>query len=306
MGINPVGTWATADFETQTGTPYKTALDNDLAVAERIARSFAPHAKATPDMNVLVDPGAVFNDNAFTEKTQQTAGPFTAPVSNPRIDRVVVDNLTGVASIIAGAEAGSPVAPAIPDEKTPICQVALTVGQVAITNAHITDERIGGTPSSVIIKNRVTADVTVVSTAAETDLYPYSVPAGLLGTNKMLDLLAVITELDIPSGDNTILRAKFGATTLATFTIQGGGGGITNGIGTIHLQLFADGATNAQVAVITVTITDGAGTVVFNEMRLGTASIDSTAAQDLKITADHSASSVNNNIVLGHAHLRKE
>ena len=185
----------------------------------------------------------------FTEKTQQTSGPFVSPITNPRIDRVVYDNISGVIEIVAGTEAGSPVVPLIPDEKSPICQVALTVGMTAITNALITDERIGGAPSSIIVKDRVTADVTRVSSAAELDLYVYNVPGGLLGTNKSLDVRAFIKELDLPDSDSITLRVKYGATTMASFLFVAGAPGVVNGFGKILIELFADGATNAQIGL---------------------------------------------------------
>lgn len=92
-------------------------------------------------MTVIVDAGAVFYNGALTEKAVQTLT-FTAPTTNPRIDRIVLDPTTGIASKVAGTEAASPSPPAIPPGKTPIAQVALSVGQMAITNSNITDERV--------------------------------------------------------------------------------------------------------------------------------------------------------------------
>ena len=71
----------------------------------------------------------------------QSTGTITAPSANPRIDRVVVDRATGVASVITGAENASPVAPAITAGKVPVAQVAFVVSQSSIVNADITDER---------------------------------------------------------------------------------------------------------------------------------------------------------------------
>jgi hypothetical protein len=305
MAINPVGTWADPLFQSQTGTAYKTNLDNCIVVGKRLTNAFAPHAKPTPDMNVLVDAGGIFSDGVFTEKTQQTAGPFTAPTTNPRIDRVVVDAVSGNVSIVAGTEAGSPVAPNVPDEKIPVCQVSLTVGMVAITNAHITDERVGGSIGIISVKDRVTADVTVVNTSAETDLWRKTIAAGTLGSNKLLSLTGVVTEYDSDTADTCALRFKFGASTVVTITISMPGS-TANATGVIKADLYADGATNAQLLVAEVHLRQAGSSNIYQNIVVASASVDSTAAQDFAVTADWSAASAANKIVLGHAHLRKE
>ena len=71
----------------------------------------------------------------------QTTATITAPSVDPRIDRVVIDDTTGVVSVITGAEAASPVPPALTAGKLPVAQVALVVSQTAIVNADLTDER---------------------------------------------------------------------------------------------------------------------------------------------------------------------
>lgn len=92
-------------------------------------------------MTVIVDAGAVFYNGALMEKAVQTLI-FTAPTTNPRIDRIILDPTTGVASKVVGTEAANPSPPAIPAGKTPLAQVALSVGQTVITNSNITDERV--------------------------------------------------------------------------------------------------------------------------------------------------------------------
>lgn len=92
-------------------------------------------------MSILVEAGSMFANGAVVTKTQQNSATFVAPVSNPRIDRVVMDPVTGVISVVAGAEAASPVAPAITSGKLPICQIALATSTTAIGNSLITDER---------------------------------------------------------------------------------------------------------------------------------------------------------------------
>lgn len=286
--VNPVGTWAAPLFGSQTGTAYKTNLDNCIAVAERIARAFAPHAKTTPDMNVLIDHGAVFSDNALVEKAQQTIGPITAPVSNPRIDRIVVDVATGVASRIAGTEAASPVAPAIPDDTMPICQIALTVGMSSITNANISDERLGGgVAGGVKVVDRVTTDVTVGNTGAETDVFRKSV-TNILGTNKMLRLTIFFRMRQHADDSGTInIRFKYGATTVcATGAVNISTASNTHYI--LQWLLFADGATNAQTGRV-IEPSGGNTFVPAGAPLIGSATEDSTVAKDVAVTADWDA-----------------
>lgn len=142
-----VATFDQPNYTTDTnGTEYPLAIDACLAVLARKGGWFAPHennfgSPGTPDMTVRLDAGYVFNGTTLTEVAAQSTAVITAPVSNPRIDRVVVDAATGAVSVIQGTEAASPSAPAITAGKLPIAKVALSVGQTSITNSNLTDER---------------------------------------------------------------------------------------------------------------------------------------------------------------------
>lgn len=142
-GTNPVGTWQDPNFQAQTGTAYKTALDNAIKVAKRLNIAFAPHEQSTPNMTVRLDAGFIFTSaGALTEVAAQSSATITAPVTNPRIDRIVIDKVTGAVSVVAGTEAASPTPPAIPTGKLPVAQVLLQTSTTTITNQIITDERI--------------------------------------------------------------------------------------------------------------------------------------------------------------------
>ncbi len=130
-----------SDFTSDGAAAYKAKIDANSAVAERIAAAFQCYAASIPDMTVKVAAGSLMVNDALTEKAIQTSGTITAPVTHPRIDRVVIDQISGVASIITGAEAASPSAPAITAGKIPVAQIALATSTTAITNALITDER---------------------------------------------------------------------------------------------------------------------------------------------------------------------
>jgi len=130
-----------SDFTTQTASVYKANIDAGFAVADRLAWAFAPHEQATPDMTVRIEAGAIFDGATLTEVAAQSTSAIAAPTTNPRIDRVVIDRATGAVSVVAGTEAASPTPPAIPAGKAPVARVSLAVGQTAIMNADITDER---------------------------------------------------------------------------------------------------------------------------------------------------------------------
>lgn len=141
-GTNPIATWLLSNFTTQDPTTYKGTIDGNFAVAQRFVNAFAPHAQSTPDMTVRLDAGFIMSGITLTEVAAQNTGTITAPVGNPRIDRIVVDETTGAVSVITGTPAGSPTAPAITVGKVPVAQVLLQTSSVAISNAMITDERV--------------------------------------------------------------------------------------------------------------------------------------------------------------------
>ena len=155
-------TFTQPDFTSQTATVYKTAIDDSVAVMKRGAAAFAAHAQATPDMTVRVDAGSIFDGDTLTEVAAQNTGTIAAPTTDPRIDRVVIDQATGVVSVITGSEAPSPVPPAITAGKVPIAQVSLIVSQTTIVNGDITDERASRRAASVP-HERKTADYTALA-----------------------------------------------------------------------------------------------------------------------------------------------
>ncbi|MDH5189415.1 MAG: hypothetical protein OEW37_10730 [Rhodospirillaceae bacterium] len=122
---------------------YKTRIDGNDLVHKQIAGAFAPHAASTPDMTVTIDAGVIALSGAIVSQAQQVSGVITAPTTNPRIDRIVIDSVTAALSIVAGVEAASPVAPDIPARKIPIAQFTLqsSPATTSITNSMIIDER---------------------------------------------------------------------------------------------------------------------------------------------------------------------
>ncbi len=138
-----VGTYVQPNFQTQTGTGYKTNLDNAISVSAIAGKWFAPHETSPPGMSVVVDKGRVYDPYqapSFFGPGPVTVG-FVAPTTNPRIDRLAIDPKTGTIVHHQGPESATPPAPGIPVDELPCAKVALSVGMSEITNQEITDER---------------------------------------------------------------------------------------------------------------------------------------------------------------------
>ncbi|HEV8015203.1 MAG TPA: hypothetical protein VGP48_06700 [Stellaceae bacterium] len=149
-GTSPVSAWA-LPFSTGTSvddpTSYKGKIDGDFAVVQRVADAFAPKPASPAAMSVAIDPGFVVATGpsglqSIVELGVQSVTIAAAPgAPNNRIDLVVIDDGTGIASVIAGAPAGTPAAPALTPGKKQIAQIAVPNGTSAIANANITDLR---------------------------------------------------------------------------------------------------------------------------------------------------------------------
>jgi len=148
-----VAKFVQTDFTTQTAANYKAYIDADMMVAEVLVNEFAPHQQNSPDMTIRIEAGRIFTGVGITWVGGQNTAVITAPTVNPRIDRVVMDPADGALTVITGAEAGSPVPPAITLGSLPVCRVLLQTTSTEITNDMITDERalvgIGGAKPAV-------------------------------------------------------------------------------------------------------------------------------------------------------------
>lgn len=131
----------------------------------------------------------------------------------------------------------------------------LTIGLTAI-NSFVTIVSDGANWMIVnrsIVQDAVTADTTVSNSATETTIYTYSVPANTLGTNGHLRLTLLATLLNNSGANRTYtFRGKFGGTTLiddAAIALPASAAARTL---KITLDLYGDGATNAQVMAMTI------------------------------------------------------
>lgn len=138
----PASKFIQPNYNTDTGTAYPLNIDSSINVLAQTGVDYAPRAQDTPNMTVIVEAGALLTASGLVSNTLQTSPTIVAPASpNNRIDRIVVNRATGVLSVVTGTAAASPVAPAIPADRLPICQFTLTPTTTSIINAMITDER---------------------------------------------------------------------------------------------------------------------------------------------------------------------
>lgn len=104
---------------------------NNLRDDAKASSWLLPHEQVSPNATLYVEGGSFYIYSALTAFAGGNSPSFTAPATNPRIDILSID-ASGVLVITKGTESGSPVAPTVPTENMPICQVYNRVGQTTI------------------------------------------------------------------------------------------------------------------------------------------------------------------------------
>lgn len=92
--------------------------------------------QASPDMTLAVSSGIAYCNGIKISYAGGNTPTFTAPVTNPRIDLVVLLS-TGTISIVAGTESASPSAPAYPNGGIVLCEVYLYTTSTVITQDSV-------------------------------------------------------------------------------------------------------------------------------------------------------------------------
>jgi hypothetical protein len=126
---------------TQTVTDYYGFLDGDIAVLAQIGDAFAPHEQTSPNMTLALDAGVLVSGTSLAVVAAQSTATIIAPTTDPRLDLVVVDQASGMVSVVTGTEAPMPILPALPGGKIPVASIALATSTIAISNSLITDLR---------------------------------------------------------------------------------------------------------------------------------------------------------------------
>jgi hypothetical protein len=204
-----VAPYIAPDNTSQNGAAYKSNLDNAIVAGARVAVAFLPQAQASPNMTVRVLAGALLNGTTLTEVAAQNTGTVVAPVTHPRIDRVVLNPATGAVSVVTGVENASPVAPAIPADRLPLCRFQLATSTTQITNAMIVDERVGaggGTIPDLSVTARKESDDpwSSVASASTVDL------GAINSRNALITGTTTITSFGNTGGEGRAYRVRFG------------------------------------------------------------------------------------------------
>ena len=161
---------AQTDMTVDNPTTYKANIDANFNVLSKVGNDFAPYANSPSAMNLKVAEGKLKTGSSIVEIAEQTSSTITAPVSNPRIDLVYIDELTGVIGITSGTEASTPSRPALPSGKIPVAEIALTTSTTSITNSLITDIRpIYAFPAAASSASESTAGIAEIATQTETN-----------------------------------------------------------------------------------------------------------------------------------------
>jgi hypothetical protein len=149
--------------------------------------------------------------------------------------------------------------------------------------------------SLVTTLDKDVAVATVTNTTTETTVYSFSVPGGTLGTNDAIRMTLVGSWVNnTGGGDTVVIRVKYGATTIFSYTYNP-----TNGSYGVNLETFlsALNATGAQVANSRFTAVQGltgAGAVPTDILGThATIAEDSTAAKNLVVTAQLGTATTN-------------
>jgi len=152
--------------------------------------------------------------------------------------------------------------------------------------------------------NLVTTDVTYSSSTAENTLLSYSVPGGTLSTNNAIRVTMHVAGLGVTGSNTWTLRLKYGATTLASKVFTNISANNTF-VGKMEFFLAGAGTTSSQNGTYALNLgfanyvgSSGLQATMVTESSQGTSAIDSTTAQTLAITSQHSNSSANDNITI--------
>jgi hypothetical protein len=153
--------------------------------------------------------------------------------------------------------------------------------------------------------DRDTSTNDVVSTASETTVYTFSVPANTLGSTRALRLTMIGDYLHNPgAGTTLVVRVKYGATTIMTFSPASMATNANRRALNLYGTLSANNGTGAQVFEGRLIISQPSGATGTAQVEDATSASqivgthnsiaeDSTAAKTFSITFQHGASDAN-------------
>lgn len=268
------------DSTSQTASAYKGNIDNGFAVSENgIGVNFQAYEEAVPVMTVRIGAGNLW-DGPGTELVSvaaQSTATIVAPVTDPRIDLIVINASTGVVSVITGTESVTPSAPAITSGNIPVATITLTTTTLAIINSMITDKRpsyAGNTLSSTTLVDDATPQL-----GGQLDVNGNSIGDGTRELIAFVEDASAVNHVEIENeatGSGPTVRAA-GDDTNIDLNLTGKGTGGVRISGAITLPT-SDGTADQVLK------TDGSGNISFTDAGGGAWAFVSTST----ISADAS------------------
>lgn len=107
-------------MQNQQATDYQEADDMRQCFDE--ACFFNVRQQTTPNLTYAIGPGVARINGKLVKYAGGNTSTFTAPVLNPRIDLIYIDD-SGTLGYVTGTEAASPTAPDYPDDKLVIAEI---------------------------------------------------------------------------------------------------------------------------------------------------------------------------------------
>lgn len=152
--LTEVGGWSTGNVTTGSTSVAVTGLTAGFS-GTMLVEGYYYNSPTTTGVQEVIPPNTTGTISGSTvtlsaSATQTQTGvtlrfsqvfTFTAPVSNSRIDRIVINPATGIASVVTGTSGASPSAPAITAGYAPCAQVLLTSTTTSLGPSNIYDER---------------------------------------------------------------------------------------------------------------------------------------------------------------------
>lgn len=257
-------------------------ITEHFGIVGRSGEAFYCRAQSTPDMTVQIYAGGIQKNVTLTEKASQNTSSIPKPTTNPRIDRVVIDD-AGVASVVTGTEAASPSAPAVPYNKIAIAQISLTTSHTEIVQSDITDERPAFyiTPlRELLVEDQKAAATNGGNSSAGANTRTlntvvYNDIAGAsLGSNQItLPAGTYRAEFGAPAFGTAINHATYLYDTTGAATLVYGRSGYTAGPTTVKSQTDSNGAGQVTLSAtsaielrhqISAAVTNGLGNAVWS------------------------------------------
>lgn len=232
--------------------------------------------------------------NVISSSTQLGTDTVTLPaMANDSIDASnIKTSAVGTDEILDGEIVNADISPsaAIADSKLAQITTASKVSGAAITSLDQIPAGAGVIPAVNLSGSKIakgTADVNITNTSAETTLLTESIAGGLLGTINGILLRASVTFQWTSQGSYQLIRIKYGATTVATFTYDPVSSVSQTATVDVNVLILAGTATNAQdinASAIATGLTDPATTTAAIQVVTGTCAEDSTQTKNLVMT----------------------